>query len=465
MKGIAGAVVGAALVGALGAWAIGCGGGSSGGGGGGTVTPTSTNPDPPTRLATETGTSAPSVALDKTRLYQFPIQPGAAFELTIDTSPSGAQVSVQVEEFSSTGSPITMVSGTTPVTTPFVTSVTASQGTKIRIQVRDDLQQSLSLSQVSARQTSAAFTPNSFRVALHVVGDAGDYAVSSGVYGTGDFNNLATATDRQNFGNDLMTRVNQILSPTGIQVDLANSVVINMPNSIVQGQEPGLIGSGGLSVIDNGAATGSASHPSRWGNLGVDSSDPNYGRALDIFVVVQAINGNRVAVNNGVVPDTDTAGVVLRQGGVFLGNGTRHSVVAAMFDGSGQPASQSQFAIDLAHEIGHFLSLYHPEELGVLGVAGNQATSDAVSEAFFQGIVTSESGLGFWHNEFYNGTPFSTLSDDKPGSTAGQLDADGSDDPLPSRSNVMFAPSLPGKSVWGAGQTAAMRSYLAITAH
>lgn len=79
-------------------------------------------------------------------------------------------------------------------------------------------------------------------------------------------------------------------------------------------------------------------------------TDPQFGLALDIFVVHSTVNGNaagQAAVRRGI------------QGGIFRGNGDAHAVVLSLFDATGAPQSPAITRYVGAHEIGHFLSLLH----------------------------------------------------------------------------------------------------------
>lgn len=439
---------------------IGCSGGSSGGGG---IAPVSSafvpdNPDPPDRLETALGTAVTESLQDnKVHLYEFPVQVGSSFDVQVSTSSATASLYVRIEEFNASGSPIVIFEGgpgrANQVTSPFTMPVSPTTGTKIRIHVADEAQASVTAT-VSSRQTSTAFNESTFNVAVTLAGDDTSWV------GYGFFNDLQTAADKRAFYDDLIARVNTILQSSGIQINVGASDVFTISAATVQAAEPGLV-SGGETILDSNPnlTLSAASHPSRWGNLGFAESDPNHGLSLEIFLVGQVQNGDKLGTSNGFVPQGGST-VPIRNGGIFKGRGQQHSVVAGLFDRGADPITPTTLATVVAHEIGHFLSLRHPADAVTL--------TQAISQALYQGITTSEVGAGFFHLQFYRGLTPSTPADDKNGNGTLEWDAtmpSAPDRPLPDENNVMFLVADPAHTAWSAGQARAMSSYLAITEH
>jgi len=434
---------------------VGCSGGSSGGG---FVPPppafTPDPADPPQRLETLNGTSAPLAPLNdnKIHVFEFPVQPGVTFAIDIDTQPSGQQLRVQIDEFNvTTGQRLNLfngsVAGGDAAVTPFSTDVTATTTGKIQIQVADEFQAAaITLTRVAARQTSPTFNPTSFQVVVHFAGD------SFPTYGQG-YNDLANDTDRGQFTNDLLNRMNTVLAGTGVQIDVGNSGFRTIPTATISNMEPGLLDGNGVSILDGGAASGSAADPRRWGSFGIDANDTSFGNALDIVIVDTSLDidpGPELKVLKGTSTGDvrTTSGGLVRIGGILRGNGLSHCVVVPLFVETGPTTIATlpftEVATNAVHETGHFLGLHHVTERGTSPVLGSQ------------------NGLGFWQLQRYAGTPPSTLADDKNGN--GVLDVI-DDAPLPDDANVMFVEPDAANNEWGSGQIAALRAYLALMEH
>jgi hypothetical protein len=426
----------------------GCGGGGGGGGGGGASAPTA--PDPPVRLSTAPNTVAQSVSLQDGRIHDYFISgtPGAQFFLSIETTPPTTELSVQVFENTLTGSSTLLdgtVAGGNPVTTPFTMTIDATDDSLIRIRIQDERQANLTLSRLQAtmlRADASAVTYNnsSLSVCVHIAGDS--------FAGFGAFNDLATTPDRQQFVTDLYNGVNSIISP--VQINIPTSPFASLSSAAVQAVEPGLV-QGGRTILDNPAASGgTASSPFRWGNLGQDASGPNR-NCLDVFIVQDALSGV-LGFNGGTVHPASENGN-LRQGGIFVGRGTSHALVFALFDPSGAPISVAALKQIFAHELCHFLSLSHTVEAGRSALP---ATGP---------LASSQSGLGFWQIEWYRNTPRSSPSDDKNGTGELEFGVPNGDEPLPDDDNLLFPVAGVSRTQLTTAQIEIIQSYLAQSEH
>lgn len=414
----------AAVVLAAGFVVMGCGGGGGGGGGGApAATFVATGATPAIRADIRTGASVPSTSLQGLDLhhYVFPATPGDTFTLEIDTQPSARPIQIFVVQSVPNGAggvnTTVLVPEKTVVTTPYTTALTASADSTINVLVFDHLQANLTLSNLSVLADQQQANTSSFVAVIHIAGDS--------FAGFGAHNDLATVADKQQFVSDLLSGVNTVWAQTGVQIDIGGSAFDTLTTAQVQAAEPSLVQSG-RTVLDGGDL-GLNAPARRWGNLGVPTSDPLYGLALDIFIVQNSVVGSA-----GVAVLGFNAGVPLRsQGGVFEGTGLTHSLTFSIFDETGQPQTMSTLITILAHELGHFLSLIHTTE--------QTFVPDDLSD-----------------------TPFSTSSHD--------TNSDGALNPLdtlqacPDFSNLMF-PFAGGQTQLSAEQGLAMRAYLAIREH
>ena len=259
------------------------------------------------------------------------------------------------------------------------------------------------------------FNPTSFTVLFHVAGD--DFKGFSAALGNGGYNDLRTQADRAVFLGDMISAVNAVWAPSGVQIAAA-SAITDLSTAKVQAAEPSLIVSGFTAVGDAGTTV-------RWGNLGAPATDPGFGLAMDVFLVQRPTPGG-----NGA----EAVGFAIRSG-TFEGRGTTHGATFALFSASGQPIPRSTLFETMAHEMAHFLSLPHTTETTF--VADNIAD-----------------------------TPFSTVAANDTNKN-GQLDAGDALSACPDAGNLMFPFSFIGKPfpTITAGQGAAMRAYLTATKH
>lgn len=172
-----------------------------------------------------------------------------------------------------------------------------------------------------------------FGLAVHVAGD--DFRGVSG--------GLSSDQDRQVYAAALVAELNGYLAAAGLRGEL--QLVRAISSADVTQQDPQLV-SGGRTLVSSGVAP-------RWGLLGVPASDPIAGQALDVFLVQDAPQGVMAACG---------CALGKLRGGVLKGRGSRHAVVVKLFDEAGQARSLIQVGENLAHEVGHFLSLSHPTQ-------------------------------------------------------------------------------------------------------
>lgn len=421
-----------ALASALGA--AGCGGG--GGGGGSTApaatpaqgTPASTQSSsttpppaqqtpPPGPRVTPSGETDPlrpdllglqsltPISLQDGRVhrFRFPGVPGTTYRITIDTQPSGRELDVSVVEENGGRS---RFNGT--VKTPYTGNVAATVDAALELRVFDPYQDGLTLSTLGVTPAAATpWDPGRFQVVLHVCGD--DFS------GLGMFNDLATPQDQSAFAGALLDRVNTIL-PTDVQIDVGGSGVRRLSAADVSGVAPALV-TGGRTVLPvlSQDVTGIT-------RLGIDAGNATFGRALDVFLCQQA--NPQFPTTTGQCECNDAG-----QGGVFLGTGPNHAVFLRLFEPNGLGRTLAALANTFAHELGHFLSLFHTTEASLL--------VDDIAD-----------------------TPFSTRVHDLNGN--GRLDS--GEDSGPDVLNVMF-PYAGTKTQWTPGQRAAMRGYLSLREH
>lgn len=407
----------------------GCGGGG-GGGGSGNAAPTTVSPlgtTPPIRLDVRTGASAPTTSLQDQLAHQFvfPAAIGTTFDLHVEAQPSGSRVLVVVLELSAAGgtgstSGVTAFQG--HVTTPWSMAFTGSGDTVFNVSVFDDRQAGLTLSQVSALARAQQPDTSSITAFVHIAGDDFD-GFGTGA-GNGAYGDLATVPQMQSFVGDLLRGVNAIWAPAGVQVDVGRSGLTRLTDADVVAIDPALV-KNGITVLDPGDLD--LNVPARrWGNLGIASTDPSFGRSLDVFLVVQAVPGPGGAEVKGY-----SSGVKLRsQGGLLEGAGATHAVVLPLFDLAANPRPFQDVVHTLAHEMAHFLSLMHTTETTFV--------PDDLDD-----------------------TPHSTSAHDTNGN--GVLDGADVRTACPDFPNLMFP--VDGQTQLTAEQGRAMRAYLAIRRH
>jgi hypothetical protein len=351
------------------------------------------------------GQSLASVSLQDRRehVFRFPGIPGTSYRFSIDTQPSGRELDVQVVEENGGRS---RFSGT--VRTPYTGAVSASADVALELRVFDPYQASLTLSRLSVTPAAPSpWDPGKFQVVLHVCGDS--------FAGLGMFNDLATAQDQSSFAGALLDRLNTIL-PSDVQVDVAASGIRRLSVADVSGVAPALVAGGRtllpVSTQDVGGIT----------RLGIPSTNATFGRALDVFLCQEA--NPQFPTTTGQCECNDVG-----QGGVFLGTGPEHAVFLRLFEPNGLGRTLAALANTLAHELGHFLSLFHTTEASLL--------VDDIPDS-----------------------PFSSRAHDLNGN--GRLDSN--EDTGPDAGHVMF-PYAGQKTLWSMGQRAAMRAYLSLREH
>lgn len=408
-----------------------CGGG--GGGGSGSSAPAATTPQQPastapsssqqapappplTRVAPagetlsmrpdlSTGQSVQPVSLQDgaVHVYRFPGVPGTTYRLGIDTSPSGKDLDVEVVE---EGGGRSRFRGT--VRTPWTGQVAASADVALELRVFDPYQQSLTLANLSVTPAAAPFDPARFQVVIHLCGDS--------FAGLGIFSDLASVTDQSSFAGALLDRVNTIL-PADVQIDVARSGIRRVAVADVRGVAPSLV-INGRTVLP--VAQQEVNDITR---LGIDASNATFGRALDVFICQEA--NPQFPTTTGQCECNDVG-----QGGVFLGTGPNHGVFLRLFEQSGQGRTIAALANTLAHELGHFLSLFHTTESDFTqdDIPDSPASTRQRDDANGNGALDAGEGTG--------------------------LDA----------GYVMF-PYSGQKTLWSIGQRNAMRAYLSLREH
>jgi hypothetical protein len=304
-----------------------------------TTTQASSSLPNPIRADIFTGASLPVLPLDTERVITFATAPALPMHVSLDTQPSGSTIHVAIEEF---GLDPPVVLFEADVRTPFDRTVTPPDDLAGRIRVTDPTGSGkLSISRASVKvEGTAPFGATGFTVFLHVAGDS--------FAGFGQNNDLASDADVAAFRDALLQGTNSILAQSGIQIDLAGSGSGRLSAATVKSAEPGLLDASGNTVLQ------SATTPTNnWGTLGKPDTDPQFGNALDVFLVQRTSD--------------DTVGLSAKgpgpAGGFLRGNGLRHSIAITAFDKTGAPRSLDGLQKTLAHEIGHFLGLLHTTEL------------------------------------------------------------------------------------------------------
>lgn len=304
----------------------------------------------PTRPDIFTGASLPPVSLQDRllHLHSFPGIAGTTYLITLDTTPTSSNILIRIEQ---PGRQVFV--DTTTVKTPFTTSITAQQDETVLISVYDPAQINLTLSKVQVMPTKQPYNPTSFRVVVHFLGDS--------FAGFGKFNDLASSSDRSSFAFDLVSRVNTIFAPMGIQID-STIGYDSYSSGQVASVNPSLVW-GGFTILP----LSSDSQVASLGSLGVNASDPAFGKALDIFIVQTSQNTQASGFTVGFAPAFLGTGSLGGLGGVFSGFGARNSAFFELFyvDPSTnvlKPLSMDLIATTAAHEIAHFLSLNHTSE-------------------------------------------------------------------------------------------------------
>lgn len=408
----------------------GCGGGGGGGGAPTTATvtpgnpalpssPTTTTPPPPPSTGQRVspagqtaairadlgGSSAASVSLQDqlVHVYRVPGVPGTSYRVSVDTRPSGRSIDLVVAP---EGGGAALFSDT--VQTPFTTTVTAADEVALELRVFDPFQAGLTLASLTVTPTAAPWDPGRFQVVIHVCGDS--------FANLGHSNNLATSGDLATFAGALIDRVNAIL-PADVQIDPTRSGIRRLSASQVNAVAPTLTPSGRTVLpLDSRQV-------SQLAQLGIPGSDPDFGRALDVFLVQDANPGFPDVTGQCECNDAG-------QGGVFVGTGPSHGVYLKLFERNGAGRTLAELSSTLAHELGHFLSMRHTTE--------RCFSTDDIPD-----------------------TPFSSpASSDLDGNA--MLDPNESG---PDASYVMFPYASTTKSLWSPGQRAAMRGYLSVREH
>jgi hypothetical protein len=265
------------------------------------------------------------------------------------------------------------------------------------------------------------YNPTSFVALFHVAGDS--FVGFSSIPENTAYNDLATQADRGRLLGDLIAGVDVIWAPTGVQIDTSKSAITDLRAAAVQVAQPSLV-VGGLTV------TGDTTTSRQWGTLGAPVTDPTFSLAADVFLVQRATQ----------VSGVDIGGIAPRSG-TFVGAGTSHGAVFALFTSGGAPYPVSLLKKTMGHELGHFLSLIHTTET-------NFVTDDVAD------------------------TPFCTLAVNDTDHN-GRLDFGDDSTLFPDGSNLMFpfgwgqwnGPGGAGQIQLTPGQGAKMRAYLTVTPH
>lgn len=372
-----------------------------------------------------TGASAPAISLQDqfVHRYQAPAVAGTSYDLSIDTAPSGAPLTVLVRQTSTNGTDLVAEQ---VVTTPWQDTVTATQDGTLDVYVFDHLQASLMLSSLTVLATNQPYDPTSFDMIVHIVGDPPFIGLlGDPVAGTTIYNDLTTDADCSAFVADLAAAMNTRLALTGVQVRTGTLGFSRISNAQAQAANSTLFDS--INGVTRMPGSSNEAAVSALGGLGVPASDPNFGRALDVFVF------HSPGVNAALgVCECRPGTISPLLGGTFVGTGPRHHLRTRLFEegavGFG-PVSLSEIAETMAHELGHFLTLHHP----------------------------TRSGSPF-QDDGFSDTPISLDLN-----ANGQVD---SADSRPDEPFVMFLFDTPAvQAQWSTSQGAAMRGYLAIREH
>lgn len=356
------------------------------------------------------GTTASPVSLQDQliHVFTFPGVRGTSYSITLDTTPSGTPLVVFAGETSAGGSqPIPAQT----ITTPFTKTFSATVDSRIELQVYDGAQANLVLSNLTVTPTSSPYDRTGFDVVLHVTGDVP-------FTGLGYANDLATATDQVTFALSLRAKINAILPPS---IQIRKIGIDQIPNSAVAAIEPTLIVGGYTSLPSTDQQYDNVSA------LGTPASDPNFGNALDVFL----IHSTGPVSQDGTITLGLCSCALSQGGGTFVGNGPGTGIFEPMFV-LGTPVSIDALANTLAHEIGHFLGLFH----------------------------TTEQNFDF---DDITDTPFTPTTNDRDGDKIMEVNEAG-----PDASFLMFwvrDPSLGPQGTMSLGQIKAAQDYLSIRKH
>ncbi len=368
-------------------------------------------------------TSVPPASLQDQldHLYQFPGVAGTSYSLALDTTPSGMPVLLEVVRIDLPAETLLVQQ---VVMTPYATTLSLAQDGPVEVRVFDHLQANLTLSTLNVTPTTLPFSPDSFDVVIHFVGDSPFTGLLGDPVGGDPFyNDLTNVADLQNFAADLVAVTNAKLAPAGIQI--GNVAFQQLSNAQASAAHFSLFD--GTNGVTRTPDPGQGAVRNAVGALGVDISDPTYGRALDVFVMH---SGALSAPDTNGLCDCSLAPDLTILGGVFAGRGSNHHISIRLFDGSAGgflPRTVPDLGSSLAHEIGHFLTMHH----------------------------TANQGAPFRDDGF----PDTPIGTDFNGN--GLIDF-GED---PDRSFVMFAFTDTAKFQWSQQQITAMRRYLATRDH
>lgn len=279
----------------------------------------------------------------KVHLYRTPAIASVGMAVSVDTSPTGQSISLKIHTGAAGQTLFSQM-----VTTPFTTTVTPSQDVTLSVEVYDGAQANLSLSSLVATPAAAPFDRAGFDVVFHFCGDLPFVGQTGGSLGY--HNGLATAADRAAFVADLAGRVNALF-PAQFKVKSAGVGKL-FSNSQLSTISPVLVSAGVSRLALNTSALSALT------GQGAAASDPTFGKAVDVFVL------HSESTNTGVtgIAIADLAG----GGGVMVGAGPRHGVVVRLFNANSidgvTPRPLQDVANTLAHELGHFLRLFHTTE-------------------------------------------------------------------------------------------------------
>jgi len=367
------------------------------------------------------GSTPVSLQDQKVHIYQFHAVSGVSYDISVDTAPSSMQIEFGVTEIGAQGQRNLVAPGL--ITTPFNATVTASQDGTILVLAFDPFQANVDVS-VAAMPTAQPFDTTGFDVVFHLVGDSffgliGQQPVAN----EPRYGGLTTAVEAQAFLADLTAATNSVLQPTGVQ--LRSIGLVRLSNTEAEQAHPALFDE--LNGVTRAPAPADQGPRDAVGALGVPASDPQFGKALDVFLFHSPSLDSKAT--SGLCDCQFMMSPLL--GGVFVGAGNNHSLTMRLFaasNGNFEAAPISSLANTLAHEMGHFLGLHHTTN------AGTPFSPD--------GFADTPQALDLNNN--------------------GEIDAP---DSLPDSNYVMFPFSDPAKSLWSTQQANAIRGYLAIREH